>query len=81
MTCSHFLTTLNMYEVIIKKKVLKNIEKMPEHIQKKMRFLVIDLANKGPERNEYQNYSKLGPDLYHCHLSYKWVACWKITKK
>lgn len=22
------------------------------------------------------NYSKLGPDNYHCHLSRKWVACW-----
>ena len=69
-----------MYKVIVKKKILRNIEKMPVPIQKKLQFLVLDLAKKGPERYEYQNYSKPGPDRYHCHLSYKWIACWQNKK-
>ena len=69
-----------MYRVRIKKKALKGIEKMPLKVQQKMRFLLLDLKEKGPERKEYQNYSKLGPDLYHCHLTYKWVACWQYNK-
>ena len=24
----------------------------------------------------YSNFSKLGKERYHCHLSYHYVACW-----
>ena len=64
-----------MYEVIVKKKILKSIEKMPENIQKKMINLVEDLRSKGPIRSELPNFSKLGKDNYHCHLANKWIAC------
>ncbi len=70
-----------MYKVLIKKKVLKNIEKMPKSVQEKMILLVKDLHSKGPFRTEWPNYSKLDDDVYHCHVSYKWVACWKHEKK
>lgn len=69
-----------MYEVIVKKKILKNIEKMPEHIQKKMVNLVEDLRSNEPIRSEWPNFSKLGEDRYHCHLANKWVACWFCEK-
>jgi len=49
---------------------------MPEQIQKKMANLVEDLRDKGPIRGDWQNFSKLGENRYHCHLTYKWVACW-----
>ena len=65
-----------MFEVIVKKKILISIEKMPETIQKKMVNLVEDLRSKGPLRSEWPNFSKLGKDQYHCHLAIKWVACW-----
>jgi len=70
-----------MYEVLVKKKVLKTIENIPKHIQKKMVNLVEDLREKGPIRSEWPNYSKLGETNYHCHLSRKWVACWFCEKK
>ncbi|MBT4504371.1 MAG: hypothetical protein HOC74_41985 [Gemmatimonadetes bacterium] len=65
-----------MYEVIIKKKTLKNIRRMPAPIQKKMANLAEDLRDKGPIRSDWPNFSKLGKNEYHCHLSHSWVACW-----
>jgi len=49
---------------------------MPKDIQFKFESLVNDLREKGPIRKEWPNFSKLGKNEYHCHLSYKWVACW-----
>ena len=66
-----------MFEVKIKKKVLKLLKKMPLNEQKKMGYLLKDLQRDGPVQLSWPNYSKIGDDLYHCHLSYKWVACWK----
>jgi len=60
-----------------KKHVQKNFEKMPKPIQKVFRDLIIDLELKGPIQPEWPNYSKLGKNEHHCHLSHKWVACWK----
>lgn len=37
--------------------------------------------NKGPIRREWAHFSKLGENEYHCHLSYKWVACWRYEKE
>ena len=69
-----------MYEVIIRKKVLKTIQKMPISIQMKLENLLEDLHAKGPYRSEWPNYSKLRKNEYHCHLSNKWVACWYYEK-
>ena len=33
----------------------------------------------GTVRPEYHSYSKLGKELYHCHLAYSWVAVWRNT--
>ncbi len=65
-----------MYEVVIKKRTLKNIQRMPVPIQRKVANLVEDLRDKGPFRKDWPNYSKLGKNQYHCHLSHSWVACW-----
>jgi len=65
-----------MYEVRIKKKALKNLQKMPKEIQFLFDSLVDDLIEKGPIRKEWPNFSALGKNQYHCHLSYKWIACW-----
>ena len=65
------------YEVTVSKKALKNIQKMP--VREQMRFdqLAMDLRANGPVQVEWPNYSKLSHAEYHCHLSYKWVACWR----
>ncbi len=66
------------YSVVIKKKVLKNIRKLSENIQRRLTFLVDDLKDNGPIAHNWPNYSKLSDTEYHCHLTHKWVACWRI---
>jgi len=69
-----------MFKVIIKRKIQKNIKKMPATIKDIMAFLIEDLTNKGPILKNWSNFSKIGENEYHCHLSYKWVACWRCEK-
>jgi len=69
-----------MYSVTIKNRVLKRIKSMPDHIQKLLALLVDDIEASGPIRSDWQNYSKIGGISHHCHLSYKWVACWTCEK-
>jgi hypothetical protein len=64
-----------MYKVSVKKKVIKNIAKLPLWVQKKMAVLAMDLKDKSPEQPNWQNYSKLSSTEYHCHLGTSWVAC------
>jgi hypothetical protein len=49
---------------------------MPAIQQDKSALLLDDLKENGPIQPDWPNYSKLSEDKYHCHLSYKWVACW-----
>ena len=65
------------YRVVIKKKVIKRAARMPAAMQQKLAFLVDDLRDKGPVRAEWPNYSSFGQNEHHCHLGYKWVACWR----
>ena len=64
------------YTVLIKRKVLKGLPKLPEPIQDKFWALVDDLKEQGPMPKGWKNLSKLTGDNYHCHLDRKWVACW-----
>lgn len=66
-----------MYEVLVKKSVLKSLRKMPVKEQEAFKILHDALESSGPIQPSFLNYSKLGPNEYHCHLSRKWVACWK----
>ncbi len=65
------------YNIAIKKKVEKGLPKLPLWVQKKFAFLIKDIQEKGPEQSAWQNYSKLSPTEYHCHLGTSWVACWE----
>jgi hypothetical protein len=65
-----------VYEVRIKNSAEKSALKMPSTELKRFRQLIYDLEAIGPVQPGWSNYSKLGKDKYHCHLSYKWVACW-----
>lgn len=69
-----------MYKVTVKKKVLKNILKMPKKIQKYLADLLQDLQYSGPIQKQWSNFSEIGKNEYHCHLDYHWVACWKHEK-
>ena len=69
-----------MYKVIVRRKVLRRIQRLPESVQRRVANLVEDLRDKGPIRSDWPHYSKLGADQYHCHLSRDWVACWSYAK-
>jgi hypothetical protein len=68
------------YKVAIKRRVLRCVERMPLNEQKKLVLLVDDLVASGPVQPAWPNYSKLSESEYHCHLSRKWVACWRHEK-
>lgn len=48
-----------MYEVEEKKKVAKELRKLPKEIQQLYAMLLVDLATNGPEQPSWSNYSKL----------------------
>ena len=68
---------IKRYTVRITHKALKKLDKMPKPEQEKFFRLKTALETSGPEQPSFMNYSKLGVNMYHCHLSRKWVACWK----
>lgn len=65
--------------VHIKKSVQKQVRKLPRREFDLFQTLRHDLEEHGPIQYSWPNYSKLGKSEYHCHLSYKWVACWRIV--
>ena len=74
---SKFDYIIKRYTIRITHKALKNLDKMPKPEQEKFFRLKTALETRGPEQPSFMNYSKLGMNMYHCHLSRKWVACWK----
>jgi hypothetical protein len=70
-----------MFRVSVKKKVLKDAEKTPISVQKALVALLEDLREKGPVQPGWPNYSRIGKEMYHCHLARKWVACWYCEDK
>ncbi len=68
------------YEIVYKRKIEKRINRLPEKIKQKFFTLFADLEEIGPVRHNWPNFSRLGKNEYHCHLSYSFVACWKYEK-
>ncbi len=64
----------------VKRRVLRDIKKMPEPEQVKLAMLIDDLIESGPVQSTWPNYGKLSSVDHHCHLSRKWVACWRHEK-
>lgn len=69
-----------VYTVTIKRKIEKSVRALPEREQALFFLLVRDLKLKGPVLTEWHNFSSLGKDMYHCHLSYRYVAVWRCKK-
>jgi len=67
------------YQVLMRKRVIKQAEALPENIRARFQALVYDLRQTGPHQPSWPNYSKL-TDGYHCHLTHHWVACWRYDK-
>ncbi len=68
------------FEVRVKKKVARNLKKLPDNVQKLLFLLIAELQLNGPNLKSWQNFSRLGKDKYHCHLNYRYVACWTCRK-
>jgi mRNA-degrading endonuclease RelE of RelBE toxin-antitoxin system len=68
------------YEVRIKKRVERGLRKLPSDVQKLLYLLIADLQVDGPIQKSWWNFSPLGQDRYHCHLNYRYVACWTCRK-
>lgn len=66
------------WRVFFRRKVEKRIVKISRTEQVLFANLIEDLQRKGPIRTEWKNFSKLSECEYHCHLSYSWVACWRV---
>jgi mRNA-degrading endonuclease RelE of RelBE toxin-antitoxin system len=64
------------YRVKIKKKVNRGLKKLPKKIQKLLFLLIEDLKADGPIQKSWQNFSPLEENKFHCHLTYRYVACW-----
>jgi hypothetical protein len=69
------------YIVKTPKSLGKIIRDMPGNAVETLKKLVDDIQDTGPEQPLYRNYSKLGRYTYHCHLAYKWVACWRCENE
>ena len=70
-----------MFTVSIKRKMLKEVEKMPQAVQERLAALLEDLREGGPVQPGWPNFSRIGKETYHCHLARKWVACWRCEGK
>jgi hypothetical protein len=69
------------YRIVVKRRVLKRIERLPAGVQGRFRALLAVLMASGPTGpHSWPNYSTLGDARYHCHLAYRHVACWHCTK-
>jgi mRNA-degrading endonuclease RelE of RelBE toxin-antitoxin system len=69
------------YEVLYKKAVHKSLRGLPANVQERFYTLVDVLENAGPSGGHvFRNYSKLGENEYHCHLTHHYVACWRHVK-
>ncbi len=69
-----------MFTVTLTKEAQKQALKMPLLQQKKLTVLIEDLERIGPLQPKWPNFSSIGENRFHCHLSHKWVACWTFEK-
>lgn len=69
-----------MYRVLLAGKVNSGLKRLRKAERSKVVRLIKDLMAFGPIRKDWKNFSALGKNRYHCHLSHKWVVCWRVMK-
>ncbi|MGK5089900.1 cytotoxic translational repressor of toxin-antitoxin stability system [Bdellovibrionota bacterium FG-2] len=62
--------------VTLTNKAIKQVWDLPANIKEAVQALIIEIEAAGPVRGNWSNYSKLGKGEHHCHLTYRYVACW-----
>ena len=75
------MSTNPKYSVIMGRKVRDCVDALPHSDQRRFLILLDALRDKGPVRGTFPNYSKLGGNKHHCHLSLRQVACWEEVEK
>ena len=63
---------------MVKRRMLRKIEALPQGVQDRFEALKNDLQNDGPVQPSWSSYSKLSETRHHCHLTYRYVACWQV---
>jgi hypothetical protein len=66
-----------MFNVLIKKKIEKQLKKLLLNVKQLFMLLVCDIEKTGAIQYKWKNYSKIGNNEHHCHLTYNYVACWR----
>jgi len=72
---------------IVTAKADKQAVKLSEKVILSLRYLMMDLANRGPAVKDWPNYGKLRGckgDKRHCHLQKgksTYVCCWEVVDK
>ena len=75
--------TQNFWHVVLSRKTAKAFPRLPERIKEILALLIADIEEGGPVRGDWPNYSKLGPNMHHCHLKKgkpTYVAVWVETE-
>ncbi len=77
-----------MWQVVLHKKVVKQLEKMPQVIQERFDLLSKELEVAGPLRSNWKNFGRLKTQnnvyQYHCHIKSghpTYVVCWEVMSK
>ena len=55
----------------------KGIQKLPSRCRDALARLLCDIRDFGPIQPNYSHFSRIGDSCFHCHLGFRWVACWK----
>ena len=69
------------WKVVFTSRAEKELKRLPEKEQRKARALVNAIEILGPVQGGWPNYSRLGFDKHHCHLSYRYVMVWRVVDK
>ncbi|MGK5088752.1 cytotoxic translational repressor of toxin-antitoxin stability system [Bdellovibrionota bacterium FG-2] len=70
------------WTVRLTKRAQKQLNQLPENIQRTLYALARELNAMGPVQGSWPNYSKLtGRDRHHCHLNYRFVAVWEVVDR
>ena len=68
------------YGVMIKKKAAKKLENLPYDVKQLFFLLVEGNERFGSDSKILAELFSLGGNRYHCHLTYRYVACWTWNK-
>lgn len=72
------------WQARLTKKAQKQVSRLPAPVQDALSMLMADIADKGPVRGDWPNYSKLGEGRHHCHVRKgrpTYVAVWEERDK